>query len=188
MNEFTRRRLLALGLAASTLPLAASAALGQARRPATPACDDEPTPSSAEGPFFTPRSPRRASLIEAGIGGRRFLLEGQVLDTACRPVAGAAVDLWHADDHGEYDNDGYRLRGHQFTDDAGRYRFETIVPGRYGSRTRHYHIKVGPPAGPLLTTQLYFPGEPGNARDFLFRPDLLMAVADGTGRFDFVLA
>jgi protocatechuate 3,4-dioxygenase beta subunit len=106
-------------------------------------------------------------------------------------VARAVVDVWHADDRGSYDNTGYRLRGHQLTDDAGRYRVETIVPGVYPGRTRHFHVKVQPPGGSVLTTQLYFPGEPGNQRDFIFDADLVMAVRDAeTGklaRFDFVL-
>ena len=83
---------------------------------------------------------------------------------------------------GDYDNRGFRGRGHQFTDAQGRYRFVTIVPARYTGRTRHYHVKVQAANGPVLTTQLYFPGEPGNARDPLFRRELLMSVTgDGTG-------
>jgi len=92
---------------------------------------------------------------------------------------------------GVYDNDGYRLRGHQFTDAQGRYGFETIVPGLYPGRTRHFHLKVQAPGGRILTTQLYFPDEAGNARDRIFSPELLLALSEGetgaTGRFDFVL-
>jgi protocatechuate 3,4-dioxygenase beta subunit len=73
---------------------------------------------------------------------------------------------------------GFRLRGHQFTDGAGRYRLDTIVPGVYPGRTRHIHVRVQAPNGPLLTTQLYFPGETENRRDGIFNPKLLMAVND----------
>ena len=99
--------------------------------PPTPACDDgdEPTLAQTEGPYFTPNSPERAMLREAGMAGTPITLTGFVLTRSCRPIAGALVDLWHADDAGEYDNDGYRLRGHQFTGADGRYAFETIVPG-----------------------------------------------------------
>jgi protocatechuate 3,4-dioxygenase beta subunit len=161
--------------------------------PATPACadDDEPTPRATEGPFYTPNSPRRAALLEPGIAGTKIVLTGVVLSRGCRPVAGALVDFWHADADGEYDNAGYRLRGHQFTDGQGRYRLETIVPGRYGGRTRHFHVKVQAPHRPVLTTQLYFPDEPRNRTDSLFNAELLMAVQDaGDGKrasFDFVL-
>jgi protocatechuate 3,4-dioxygenase beta subunit len=158
----------------------------------TPACGEgETTPSQTAGPFFTPNSPERTSLIEPGITGERLVIEGRVLSTRCQPVAGALVDLWQADADGRYDNTGYRLRGHQFTDREGRYRFETIVPGNYFPRTRHCHVKVQAPARPVLTTQLYFPGEGRNSLDFLFRRDLLMEIAEDSegqrGRFDFVL-
>src|SRR5690606_24451885 len=115
--------------------------------------------------YFTPRSPERRSLIEPGMAGTPIVLEGLVLSTDCRPIAGALFDIWHCDADGHYDNEGYRLRGHQFTDADGRYRMETIVPGLYPGRTRHFHVKVQPPGGRVLTTQLYFPDEPANARD-----------------------
>ena len=183
---------LAEALLAATSPGSASKGTGRALAP-TPECgdDDEPTPRQTEGPFFTPSSPRRDSLLEPGMAGTRIVLTGRVFTRECRPVSGALLDFWHADDAGEYDNDGYRLRGHLFTDAEGRYRLETIVPGLYPGRTRHYHLKVQAPRGPVLTTQLYFPGEARNGRDGIFRPELLVAVSDTKdgkqGRFNFVL-
>jgi len=159
----------------------------------TPTCGDPgvSTPSQTDGPYFKPSSPLRASLIEPGMPGTRIVVEGSVLGTDCRPIPRALVDFWHADDRGEYDNAGYRLRGHQFTDEAGRYRLETIVPGVYPGRTRHFHVKLQAPGRPVLTTQLYFPGEAGNQRDGIFNPDLVMKVRDGDrgklAGFDFVL-
>ena len=159
----------------------------------TPECADadEPTPSMTEGPFFTPRSPRRSSLLEPGMAGTRIVLSGRVFTRDCRPVPGALLDFWHADDAGDYDNEGYRLRGHLFTDAEGRWRLETIVPGQYPGRTRHYHLKVRAPGGHVLTTQLFFPGDARNQRDGIFNPDLLMVVSDAKdgkhGRFNFVL-
>jgi protocatechuate 3,4-dioxygenase beta subunit len=122
------------------------------------------------------------------------VIAGTVLSTDCRPVARALLDFWQADDRGQYDNAGFRLRGHQFTDDRGRFRLETIVPGLYPGRTRHLHVKVQAPGRQVLTTQLYFPGEPGNARDGIFDARLLLEAqraptADGgrAATFDFVL-
>ena len=147
------------------------------------------TPRQTEGPFFTPNSPLRASLVESGSKVPRFLVSGRVLSPDCKPVANALVDLWHADEEGEYDTRGHRYRGHQFTDADGRYRFETIVPALYPGRARHYHVKVQPKGGRLLTTQLYFPGDPGNSRDGLYRPELeLKTSRSGEGAFDFVVA
>jgi protocatechuate 3,4-dioxygenase beta subunit len=146
------------------------------------------TPRQTEGPFFTPNSPLRSSLLEAGSKGPRFLVSGRVLSRECKPVANALVDLWHADEDGAYDNRGYRYRGHQFSDADGRCSFETIVPALYPGRARHYHVKVQPKGGRILTTQLYFPGDPGNRRDGLYRPELELKTAKaGEGGFDFVV-
>jgi protocatechuate 3,4-dioxygenase beta subunit len=114
-----------------------------------------------------------------------------VLTRGCNPIARAVVDLWHADDKGAYDNRGFRYRGRVYTDEKGRYRFRTIVPALYSGRTRHYHVNVAAGGKLMLTTQLYFPGEPANRRDGLFRKELLMQVS-GKGdpmaaRFDFVI-
>jgi protocatechuate 3,4-dioxygenase beta subunit len=123
--------------------------------------------------------------------GNRIVLTGQVVTVGCKRAAGALVDFWHADDAGHYDNVGYRLRGHQYADEQGRYRLETIVPGLYPGRTRHFHVKVQARGGRVLTTQLFFPAEARNKSDFIFRPDLLMSVSDGEhgkdARFNFVL-
>jgi protocatechuate 3,4-dioxygenase beta subunit len=162
--------------------------------PATPACgddDDDPTLAQTEGPYYTPNTPERASLLEANMAGTKLVVSGQVLSTSCQPIGRALLDFWQADDSGQYDNSGYTLRGHQFADDQGRFRLETIVPGLYPGRTRHIHVKVQAPNQPVLTTQLYFPNEPSNARDGIFQPELVMDVADNAdgkvGNFTFVL-
>lgn len=210
-QRLSRRRLLQISAAASVPALLAACGEGGDARTAatddtaaapepsanrlepTPACDDgdDPTPEQTEGPFFTPDSPRRASLLEAGVAGTVLILSGRVLDTACEPVPGALLDFWQANADGEYDNEGFALRGHQFADSRGRYRLETIVPARYTGRTRHIHVKAQPEGGATLTTQLYFPGEPGNAADALFDPRLVIDErAAGPRRralFDFVL-
>ena len=87
------------------------------------------------------------------MGGQRLVVAGTVLTADCRRVRRALLDFWQADDAGQYDNQGYRLRGHQFSDDQGGWRLETVVPGLYTGRTRHIHIKVQAPDGPVLTTQ-----------------------------------
>jgi protocatechuate 3,4-dioxygenase beta subunit len=159
----------------------------------TPACtdDDDVTPEQTEGPFYTPDTPERTSLREAGMAGTLMTLTGFVLATDCTPVEGALLDFWHADDAGEYDNEGYRLRGHQFADEQGGFVLETITPGLYTGRTRHIHVKVQAANQPVLTTQLYFPGEPDNASDGIYSDALLMDVADTAGgksaTFTFVL-
>ena len=147
----------------------------------------KPTERQTEGPFFKPKSPERNTLVEGRAGS--LLVTGRVLGPDCKPVAHALLDFWHADEKGEYDNRGFRYRGHQFTDADGRYRLETIMPAEYPGRARHIHVKVQRPGGRILTTQVYFPNNPGNERDFLFAPELVMQMATrGQGMFDFVVA
>ena len=180
-STLTRRSVLG---AATGLIGAIGTTRAAADLPATPACrdGDAATAPQTAGPFHTPDSPLKRDFRADDPDGAPLTLIGQVQTRRCVPVAGAIVDLWHADTAGRYDNRGFRLRGHQVTDAAGRFRFDTVVPGLYGGRTRHFHVKVGPPAGPVLTTQLYFPGEPRNARDGLFNPALLLQLdADGPG-------
>jgi protocatechuate 3,4-dioxygenase beta subunit len=160
----------------------------------TPQCHDgdAPTVRQTEGPYFKPSSPQRADLVEPNSNARLVELSGRVLTRSCRPLPQALVDLWHADERGEYDNGGFRYRGHLFTDAEGGFRFRTILPALYIGRTRHYHhVKVQAPQQRVLTTQLYFPDEPMNRRDGLFRRELVMRTAEAgdalAARFDFVL-
>ena len=193
-TKSTRRRfLLNTGILAAGWEFSSAGAVLTQELAPTPACHDgdEPTIRQTEGPFFKPKSPERSDLREPGAGGRPFELSGFVLTRACRPLRGAVVDLWHADDKGQYDGTGFRYRGHVTTGPDGAFRFRTIMPAVYPGRTRHYHVKVQAPGSRLLTTQLYFPDEPANRRDGLFQQALLMRVANAgeglAGRFDFVL-
>lgn len=152
------------------------------RAPATP------TTASTEGPFFKAGSPERASLVTAGMAGTRIQLFGFVVTRSCAPVAGAKVDIWQADANGNYDNTGYTLRGHVFTDKDGRYSIQTIVPGRYPGRTPHIHVKIIATGAPELTTQLYMPNEASNASDSIFRPELTVTLnAPGLATFTFII-
>lgn len=192
----TRRSLLTAFLAIPVLPLPAirSALAQPAVLPLTPACgddDDELTLSRTAGPFYKPDAPLRRELFGDSPNGERITIAGFVLDASCRPVTNGLVEIWHADETGEYDTSGFNLRGHQFTDESGRWWFNTIVPALYPGRTRHYHLRVQRPDGSILTTQLFFPNEPHNNGDFLYSEALLLEISDTAdgkfGRFDFVV-
>lgn len=196
-RHLTRRRLLELGLVLP--PLAAIAGhtdvFSTPALAATPAIldADDPTPELTEGPYFTPDSPKRKSIVHAGAAGTRLTLTGRVLTTAGRPIPNALIDFWQADGRGVYDNSGYRFRGHQLTNAKGQYALFTVVPGLYTGRTKHIHVKVQAPREPVLTTQLFFPGVAGNRSDGIFDADCLVKswrIANGRrlARFDFVLA
>lgn len=193
----TRRSILAAFLAVPSIKAAgvfdAHALSPQPVLDLTPACGDadELTVAQTEGPYFKPSSPLKRDFAADAPGGTRITIAGFVLGMNCEPVSKALVELWHADDHGAYDLDGYKLRGHQFSDDSGRWWFSTIVPALYPGRTRHYHLKVQRPGGKVLTTQLYFPGEPQNEEDRIFDKRLVLQMSDTAdgkfGRFDFVV-
>ena len=58
------------------------------------------------------------------------------------------------------------------TDQDGRYRFVTVIPGAYPAasgwvRPPHIHYKVRTPSGRSITTQMYFAGDPLNDKDRL---------------------
>ncbi len=182
--------------ASVTAAPAASASASASPRP-TPSSTCRPgaalTPEQTEGPFYKSNPPQRASLLEAGTQGTRLVLSGAVRGSDCRPIAGARVDFWQTDAAGVYDNAGYRFRGYQLTDAEGSYQLTTVVPAEYPGRTVHIHVKVTPPGGPTLTSQLYLPGVARNATDGIFRPELVVADLtrgpDGaTARFDFIVA
>ncbi|WP_374346586.1 hypothetical protein [Phenylobacterium sp.] len=159
------------------------------------------TPEQIEGPYWLPGSPERQRLVEDGIVGAPLTLTGRVFKQDLTPVEGAWVDFWQCDGVGVYDFEGYRLRGHQYTDADGRYRLETIVPVEYTDRlefagrqfdvhrTAHLHVKVKMPRRQTLTTQLYFPGAPHNDKDQIFNAACILELSsDGrTAQFDFVL-
>jgi protocatechuate 3,4-dioxygenase beta subunit len=198
--DFSRRRFLrAVAVAAAPLAFVArvQTLLGHGSDTVelepTPAVGEqlELTPQESAGPFFRPDSPLKADFSESGLTGIPSRVSGIVLDRRGKPISGALLDFWHADAEGRYDLQTFRCRGHQFSDADGRYALETIVPGLYPGRTRHYHVRLQAAHSPSLCTQLYFPDEARNASDSLFRPDLVLKIREANslqlGTFNFVL-
>ncbi|MBN1626446.1 MAG: dioxygenase [Deltaproteobacteria bacterium] len=133
------------------------------------------TVEETEGPYYKKGSPERSNLIEDGVAGEIFTLTGYVFDKDCKPIAGAWLDFWQADGNGVYDNAGFRLRGHQYTDENGLYVLKTVLPGVYPGRTNHIHVKVSKKAGgPAITSQLFFPEGKLNASDRIYHESLLV--------------
>jgi len=161
----------------------------------TGACSE--TEANIEGPFYKEGAPSRMVLIDQDTPGTRVTITGRVLDAAgCAPLAGATLDVWQADASGAYDDVGYQLRGVLQTAEDGTYEIVTIVPGHYlnGDRYRpaHIHVKASAEGHELLTTQLYFDGDPYNEGDPFIRDSLIMTPTenpDGSlaAEFDFVI-
>lgn len=172
----TRRQLLNLGLASSIAYPWLAPARAQSRQL-------HPTPAQTEGPFYPVQLPadHDGDLLRNGRTdyrrGTPVWLDGVVTDTAGTPVRGAQVEIWQCDHQGHYHHPGDGSRadpdfqgfGRVTVDREGRYRFRTLRPVAYSGRTPHIHVKVALGRRELLTTQLYVAGDPGNARDFLWR-------------------
>jgi protocatechuate 3,4-dioxygenase, beta subunit len=171
----TRRWLLALG--------PALAVLASPLRALAEAC--RPTPRQTMGPFYPAGGIAGAAtdLTRTRPDGPRargevLYLSGRVVDRECRPVAGAEVEIWQADVRGRYNHPleapsrgpldpNFRYWGEARSDAEGRYAFVTIVPAPYSGRTAHVHFRVRARGHADLVTQMYFEGQPLNARDML---------------------
>jgi protocatechuate 3,4-dioxygenase, beta subunit len=170
-----RRRALAAALVAAPALWIGPRAQAQTARRATP--------SQTEGPFYPVELPADSDfdLLQHGTlaygQGLPSWVEGVVTDLQGKPVAGAQVEIWQCDEAGHYRHpgDGNRVDkafqgfGKVVVGADGQYRFRTIKPAPYSGRTPHIHVKVRLGKRELLTTQMYVQGDPGNARDFLWR-------------------
>lgn len=156
-------------------------------------CSHKPTPSQIEGPYYKNGSPEKVNFYGKNISGNKFTLTGYVLNTKCQPITHAWVAFWQANANGQYDNEGYTLRGYQYTDSNGKYTLSTVVPGMYPGRTPHIHVKVrATSTSPVLTTQLYFPGLESNSSDAIYNPALQIqnvkdTKAGKSATFNFIL-
>ena len=130
-------------------------------------CNPSTEDAYGQGPFYTSNAPFIQNNLLADINevGERIIISGQVYNLDCSEIIpNTEIDIWHANDAGEYDNIGYNLRGKTITNSQGFYVFESIKPGLYlnGStyRPSHIHFRITPPGFGTLITQLYFQGDP----------------------------
>ncbi|MBL8681852.1 MAG: hypothetical protein JNK05_21980 [Myxococcales bacterium] len=186
-EQVDRRRFLAQWAALSAVAPSSALAFAEAPRCAL-------TGEDIEGPYYLANAPRRTTLIEPGMSGTPLELEATVRDTRCIGLARARVELWQCDARGRYDTAGSRLRATLETDARGRFTVRTIVPGRYLNgatyRPAHIHCKIHGPRG-VLTTQIYFDGDPYNANDPWYRRERAVSLVHGrdgfSARFDAVV-
>jgi protocatechuate 3,4-dioxygenase beta subunit len=204
-RAITRREALALLGSGAAWLAGTRCAQGAPAGAALPACIARP--QQTEGPFFVENALERSDIRPDPLTGvsvpgaplRLAFRVSRVTGSACAPLAGAQVDVWHCDAAGRYSEVGGRsqsprgsfLRGYQRTNAAGSAQFLTIYPGWYGGRAVHVHFKIRTQAasgrGQEFTSQLYFDealsdrvfalapyathGRPSmrNADDFIFR-------------------
>jgi catechol 1,2-dioxygenase len=175
-----------------------------------------------EGPYYiedAPAQPWNGTIpMRDDEPGRPLLFQGQVRSVDGSALAGAKIELWHADNLGFYSQFApglptWNLRGTFIANDDGRFEIHTIEPAPYqiptdgacgqliaaagwhAWRPAHLHLKVSHPGHELLTTQLYFPGDPHNDDDIAgaVKPELILDPlprAGGDGYevvYDFIL-
>ena len=168
------------------------------------------TPRAIEGPLFVAGAPLSEREVRLDEGeepprGEVVVMEGRVLDTDGQPVAGALVDVWHANELGRYshfdpDQAPYHLRRKIRTGADGSDRFRSFIPpgyaippgsptaelfdalGRHGNRPAHIHFLVVAEGLRTLTTQVNIPGDSFLDDDFAFatRDGLVVTLEPGT--------
>ena len=116
-----------------------------------------------EGPYYVDDAAVRRNVTEGKPGAPLTLRLTVVNASSCKPIKGAAVEIWHCDAAGVYsgvsqqgtENERF-LRGVQRTDAKGLAVFRTIYPGWYRGRTVHIHTMVHIGGNVVHTGQLYF--------------------------------
>jgi len=177
------------------------------------------THANLEGPFYRPGAPVRAdgNLLEREPSphATRLTLTCRVVEARShKPIAGAEIDVWQADERGTYDNEGFHLRGVVITAADGTYAVRAVVPsdyemheadaigdlfrrmGRRAVRAAHIHVKIRVGGRQVLTTQLFMEDSPSLEEDYVVgavRDDLIVRLRSSdvararTATFDFVV-
>lgn len=169
-------------MVASAASFAGRSLATDSTKPAMPSGKCRPTLRQTEGPYLTADSPLRSDVREGRPGVPLHLTLNIMDDFWCKPIKGAAVDLWHSDALGLYsgvNNEFFDiqslqmsgeavdlrgttfLRGHQVSGDDGRVEFTTIYPGWYTGRLAHFHLRtiIEGLAWTSHVSQVYFPTE-----------------------------
>lgn len=184
-QPISRRELLGAGAGAAA-GLVAQRLVGEPL-PAPPCA--EPTAAQTPGPYYPSRDRpdedpdlTRVKGHESRAAGEIVLVQGTVLDEACKPIAGALVEVWQANTHGRYDHErdagnprpldpNFQSWAEMVTGGDGSFRFTTIKPGAYPAddsgwiRPPHIHFRVSRRGYHELVTQMYFAGETLNDAD-----------------------
>ena len=154
------------------------------------------TEATVTGPFFVEGAPRvpLGGDVSGGAAGEPCWVEGTVADAAGRPVPGARLEIWEADDDGFYDvqyaDERVAARGHLYSDEQGAFRFWALTPtpypiphdgpvgrlleaaGRSPMRASHLHFMVSAEGLRTLVTHIFVRG------DALLEQDAVFGVRD----------
>lgn len=147
--------------------------VNSARLPMPDSCT--PTFFDGGGPYYKPNVNFRKKIAPKNNNGEKLTVRGRLLRRDCKtPVRGAILDIWQANESGNYEDEWYR--GKVRTDIRGNYEFETVIPKGYGEgtgyRPPHIHFKVFEDQKEIITSQMFFPevaGTPGFDNAFIMQ-------------------
>jgi protocatechuate 3,4-dioxygenase beta subunit len=158
-------------------PTATAAATATAIATTAASNDSGLTQQVTQGPYYVTGTSKLTdgNLNYDNLTGNKIKVQGYVYAgaTGTTPVSGAKIEIWHADDSGNYHPNsngaasGYKssqlsLRGYVLTDDKGYYEYTTIYPGEYTGRTRHIHTNTTANGYKGVITQLIIPSLSGD--------------------------
>ncbi len=150
--------------------------------------------STVLGPFHVANAPELPMGADICLDqkGQPMQVRGRILDTAGRPIAGAKIDVWQANDEGFYDvqqkgiQPDFNLRGVFRTGADGRYHFRGVKPkfypipddgpvgkllaqlGRHPFRPAHLHYIIEAEGHDRLVTHIFDPADPYIGSDAVF--------------------
>ncbi len=148
------------------------------------------------GPYYVSGTSRITNLNTQNLPGDKIIVSGKLYGGAdkSKPLANAMIEVWHADGGGvyhpvgdgnvnDYTADKITLRGFVNTDAQGNYMFESIRPGLYPGRPRHFHYKVTANGYKTLVTQIYFKGDPRTADEGIENCRIIDFQKDSAGTY-----
>jgi protocatechuate 3,4-dioxygenase beta subunit len=130
-----------------------------------PIKNDCSTTDDILGPFYKAGAPFRENIIPVENTAAPLIVQGKVFANCDTVLKDAMVEIWNANDQGEYDTSAeFKFRGSYQTEADGAYRFKTIIPGRYLNggtfRPSHIHFRITAPDHQELVSQIYFKDDP----------------------------
>jgi len=129
-------------------------------QPLIASADIEATPDNGAGPYYVSGAPVKTNLREPGDHGQPVSVSGKVIHTNGKPLSNSQIEIWHSNNQGNYDMNGFRYRANVPISPNGDYQFKTFMPGHYGNRAQHIHYRISERGNTDLFTQLYFENDP----------------------------
>ncbi len=154
------------------------------------------TKSDMLGPYYVSGTSKITDLNTQNLPGDKIIVSGKLFGGTdkSKPIANAMIEVWHADSGGtyhpvgdgnvsDYTPDKITLRGFVNTDAQGNYIFQSIRPGLYPGRPRHFHYRITANGYKTLVTQIYFKDDPTTANENIENCRIIDFKKDSAGTY-----